>query len=214
MLRNQEFSVSQSFNSSLPFTVAEIKTYLRVTGSSEDSLISDIIFSACRYVENYCSVMLLPGTVTEKYTKLPGTVSVPGASYISTPGAFFWMNYYPYGFYSLSVGNVTAITSIEANTYDAPTSWTALVNTSVLDAGHNRPRLYAPKGWDFGSITPYQIKIVYTAGYADTASIPPDMKMAIRLIIADMYENRMDSVRQLPTASEILLQNYCVMQGV
>jgi len=204
----QESSLEISYNASLPITVSEMKTHLRVTGSSEDTLIETYTRAACRHVENLCRICLLPATVTQYFTRLPGITGVP---VMLENGATV---YYPFDYFSLGIGNATTVTTVSANTTDAPTTFTNMTTTTVLLTGFNRPRIYAPDGWTFGTISPYQIRIIYAAGYADTSSIPADIKTAAMLVCADMYENRMDSVKQLPTAAEILLQNYMTMQGV
>lgn len=204
----QESSLNISYSSSAVITTAEMKAHLRVTGSSEDSLIDTYIKAATRWVENYTRLLLLPGTVTEIFTSTPTTgiqpVLITGSVMVVAPPEFF----------SLKIGNATSITSVTANTTDATGTFTPLSTTSLLNADFNKPRVYAPDGWIFGSITPFQIKIVYAAGYANAAAVPNDIRVAIMLVCADMYENRMDSVKQLPTAAEILLSPYVVNQGV
>ena len=204
----QESSLQISYNSSAVFTTSEMKAHLRVTGSSEDTLIDTYTKAATRWVENYTRRLMLPGTVTEIFTSAPGT---GGTAVMLTNGAF---TFTPPDFYSLKIGNATSITSVSANTTDNTASFTALSTTSLLNADFNKPRVYAPDGWTFGTISPFQIKIVYAAGYANAAAVPNDIKVAIMLVCADMFENRMDSVRQLPTAAEILLATYKVEQGV
>jgi hypothetical protein len=117
-------------------------------------------------------------------------------------------------FFSLAIGNATAVTSITCNTVDNLTAEFAITSDWTLVKDTNKPRVYAPEGLEFtGSVTPHSIAITYTAGFTE-CGIPPDIKVAIMLVCADMYENRMDSVKQLPTAAEILLSPYVVNQGV
>ena len=53
------------------------------------------------------------------------------------------------------------------------------------------------------------ITVTYTVGYGDSASdVPEAIKAAMLLIIGDLYENRTDTVKRLPTASEHLLNQY------
>lgn len=204
----QESSLAISYSASAVFTTAEMKKHLRVTGSSEDTLIDTYIAAATRFVENYTRLLMLPGTVTEIFTSMPAT---GGTAVMLPTGATVFA---PPEFYALKVGNATSITSVSANTTDATGTFTALSTTSLLNSAFNKPRVYAPDGWTFGSISPFQIKIVYAAGYANAASVPNDIKVAIMLVCADMFENRMDSVKQLPTAAEMLLSPYKVEQGV
>lgn len=204
----QESSLSIAYSESAVFTTSEMKSHLRVTNSSEDTLINTYIAAATRFVENYTRLLMLPGTVTEIFTAVPGSGGMPVLT------SDFATVYSPPAFYSLKIGNPIALTSVSANTTDATGSFTALSTTSLLNAAFNKPRVYAPDGWTFGTISPFQIKIVYSAGYANAAAVPNDIKVAIMLVCADMYENRMDYVKQLPTAAEILLSPYVVNQGV
>lgn len=48
-------------------------------------------------------------------------------------------------------------------------------------------------------------KVTITSGYADAASVPNSIKLAMRLMICDWYENRNDNVRRYPTAATNLL---------
>lgn len=195
-MRYQESSLNISYSTSAVLTNSEMKAHLRVTGTNEDSLITTYVAAATRFAENYTRLLMLPGTVTEIFSMIPGNSGVPSE------------------FYSLKIGNAMAITSISANTTDSPEDFTAMSSANVLNQHFNKPRVYAPDGWEFGTVSPYQVKIVYAAGFADAASVPSDIKVAIMLICADMYENRMDYVKQLPTAAEILLSPYVVNQGV
>jgi len=204
----QESSLLISYSSSAVFTTSEMKAHLRVTGSSEDSLIDSYAKAATRWVENYTRRLMLPGTVTEIFTSSPGT---GGTAVMLSSGA---MVFSPPDFFSLKIGNPISITSVSANTADDTATFTPLSTTSLLNADFNKPRVYAPDGWTFGSISPFQIKIVYAAGYANAAAIPEDIKIGIRLVCADMFENRMDSVRQMPTAAEMYLGPYKVEQGI
>ena len=51
-----------------------------------------------------------------------------------------------------------------------------------------------------------RVVVVYTAGYGTAANdVPKAINAAILLMVSDLYDNRSDKVRQLPTASENLL---------
>jgi len=44
----------------------------------------------------------------------------------------------------------------------------------------------------------------YVVGYSSASDVPAPLRQGMLLVIADMYENRIDSVKRLPTASEYL----------
>lgn len=209
-MRYLESSVTTAYTNTLPVSVADMKLHLRVTFATEDALIESYIMSAARYIETVCQLVLIDAPVTEIFTRTPG----------GNGSASIYLNYpceasiNPNGFFSLKTGNATAVTSITANTAEVPSTFSAMTNPNVLDAGFNKPRVYAPLGWDFGSIAPYQIKVIYRAGWATAAAIPETIKMAIKLQAANFYENRMDSPQQMIQASEILMRPFATAVGI
>jgi hypothetical protein len=65
------------------------------------------------------------------------------------------------------------------------------------------------KSWPtlYGNIN--DVTITYTAGYSSQSSgVPFQIRQAILMMIADGYDNREDFVKQLPTASQYLLDQY------
>ena len=51
-----------------------------------------------------------------------------------------------------------------------------------------------------------RVTVVYTAGYGASANdVPKAINAAILLMVSDLYDNRGDKVKRLPTASENLL---------
>lgn len=94
----------------------------------------------------------------------------------------------------LGSGNVQALVSVSVAGEDLEVEDYQLTET---DLGHAVILTTAP------ATAP---KVVYTAGYGDTADdVPAVIKQAMQLMITDWYENRADKVKRLPTASENLL---------
>lgn len=194
MYQNQESSLNITYSSDLIVSVSDMKKHLRVSGSSEDSLIEVYIRAATRHAENHTRLMFAMGTVTQVFTRPTTLTSIQ--------------------FLSLGIGNAVTVTDISCNTLDNSLFDNAVTSDYTLLLGTNKPRVYAPNGLTFeNDVTPYQISVTYTAGNA-TGATPKDIIVAIMLICGDMYENRMDSVKQLPTAAEVLLSSYVVNQGV
>lgn len=189
--RYKPSSVSFTPSATLPVSVADAKSHLRVSGSSEDALVELYIQAAARYLEESHGLLLLDTTVTEIFTDQPGEEQS----------------------FSLTRGPVTSLTSITANTVEAPTTFTAPGGTTVLNAAHNRARVYAPDGWEW-DFAPWQIKVVYKAGWANAAAIPAPVKLGVLLLVGDLYENRQDAPTGLNTNAHRLLQPYMVIPGV
>jgi uncharacterized phiE125 gp8 family phage protein len=77
----------------------------------------------------------------------------------------------------------------------------------------SRPARISPdNGW-FGTYeTINAVFVRYVAGFANAAAVPAPLKHGMMLVIGDMYENRTDSVKRLPTASEYLWNPYRVFE--
>ena len=53
------------------------------------------------------------------------------------------------------------------------------------------------------------VTITYTAGFGTAATdCPSDIRIAVLKLIANMYDNRGDSVYKMPTASDVMLNRY------
>lgn len=186
MLNDTSYSIA--YSSTLAVTTAEVKEHIRVTHSLEDSVLAIYIKAAQRYVENYCNICLIGGTVTQTfYGKFPD-------------------------YLSLSVGNVSTVTSMKYNITGIVADLDDVDSDNyAVDINFNRARIY-PVNDGFPSATQY--RVVYTCGWADAASVPSDVKEAIMLLVSDMYENRQDTVKQLPTAAQMILAPYKCIQMI
>lgn len=171
-----------------PVSRTDVKNYLKVDVSTDDSLIDSLIVAARNYVQYYTSRCLITQTIIEKrdtFTDLDSfpllwgpVTSVTSIGYLDTAGASQTLSTDVYG---------TDLTSKQARIYRKyAQSW---------------PEVYSQRD---------AITVTYVAGYADAASVPDEIKTAIYLMIADWYDNRTDSVRTMPTASQILLNQHRV----
>lgn len=173
-------SILVTYSDDLPVTLEEAKAHLRVTHSSEDDLIETYIFAAARIIEESNQIALLPATVTQQFDRIPENGSYVDLSYPAIE-----------------------LTTISYNTIEAPASY-ASMSGAVIDIGFNRPRIYAPDGWPSG----WMLKVVYECGYATPEAIPKPLKIAVLLTLSDLYENRTDSVKAMPTAAELITRPY------
>jgi uncharacterized phiE125 gp8 family phage protein len=168
--------------SEAPITVTEAKEWLRVEHSVDDDLISAIVSAVTATAESYLSQALVTQTITEKYDHWGDAVL------------------------NLTMHPVQSVTSI---TYTDDDGATQTLSSSLYVVDTFKPRAQVRPAynetWPTARTTPNSITVVYQAGYGDAADVPEDIKLALRLMIADAYENRTDSVRQLPTASKYLL---------
>jgi len=150
-------------------TVADLKAHLRVTHTHEDTLIGALRSAAIAWVEENCNIKL---------------------------GSYTARGYLP-GFYNayIPIGPVTAISEVKYQTtadkdYDS--------DLTTLNAAYwfsdliGQPARIAfreyPTTYDY-ALTP--VVVSFTAGYS---TIPAPVLHAIRLLVAHLYENRMDEV--------------------
>jgi uncharacterized phiE125 gp8 family phage protein len=174
-------------------TTADMKAYLKVDTSADDTLIAALVSAATRWVENYLGRSLLTKTVVEKWDCFPKgsepivlrlgpVLSSPAAAitYLDTDGA--------------------TVTTWDATNY-------ALDNSGAL----TRARIVLAQSAFYPSTAARlaAVTISYSAGYGATAaSVPDDIVTAVKILVADLYQNREPVVRGKPTTVENLIQPY------
>lgn len=167
-----------------PLTRSEVKNYLKVDSTSDDALIDTLITAARQWVENHCALALLPQTLLETFDGLPqdGALSIT-ISPLREVSAIYYRD---------AGGNVQ---TMDTGVYR-------------LDAVTMPPRIirrYA-QSWPTMEDAPGNASAIYTAGYDNASAVPAAVKTAIMLTVADMYDNRTDYVKKMPTAAEYILQ--------
>ena len=150
-------------------TVADLKAHMRVTHTAEDTLISALRSAAISWVEEHCNIKL---------------------------GSYTARGYLP-GFYNayIPIGPVTAISEVKYQT-TADKDYTTDLSTLAADNWYtdtiSQPARIAfrdyPQTYEY-ALTP--VVVTFTAGYSD---MPAPVLQAIRLLVADMYENRQEEV--------------------
>ena len=150
-------------------TVADLKAHMRVTHTAEDTLISALRSAAVSWIEEHCNIKL---------------------------GSYTARGYLP-GFYNayIPIGPVTAISEVKYQT-TADKDYTTDLSTLAADNWYtdtiSQPARIAfrdyPQTYEY-ALTP--VVVTFTAGYSD---MPAPVLQAIRLLVADMYENRQEEV--------------------
>jgi uncharacterized phiE125 gp8 family phage protein len=176
-----------------PLTLAEVKEFLRVDHSDDDATLAIFITAARQLCESYTRMALLPTTFEEYFDDFP--------QYTGTFKDEIRLSRSP-------VSAVTYVKYIDGN----ETTITANAADYKIDTISRPARISPDNGW-FGTYeTINAVFVRYVAGFADAASVPAPLKHGIMLVIGDMYENRTDSVKRLPTASEYLWNPYRVFE--
>ena len=174
-----------------PLTLANVKEFLRVDHNDDDITLAIFITAARELCESFTRLALMPTTFEEYFDEFP-TYSGDYKDEIR-----------------LSRSPVTAVTYVKYIDGNE-TTITANANDYKVDLISKPARISPDAGW-FGTYeTINAVFIRYVAGYANAASVPAALKQGMLLVIADMYENRTDSVKRLPTASEYLWNPYRV----
>ena len=150
-------------------TVADLKAHMRVTHTAEDTLISALRSAAISWIEEHCNIKL---------------------------GSYTARGYLP-GFYNayIPIGPVTAITEVK---YQTTADKDYASDLSTLAAGNwytdtiSQPARIAfrdyPQVYDYALMP---VVVTFTAGYS---TMPAPVLQAIRLLVADMYENRQEEI--------------------
>lgn len=170
---------------SQPISQAEAKLHLKVSVTTDNDLIDDLIASATAWVEEYLDRQLMSATwylyLDELYTKI-----------------------------DLNKCPITAITSIKY--YDSDNAEQTLADTYYDEDLASEPsRIWRSYGETYPTTyeRPNAVTIEFTAGYATAALIPKPIKNAMLLHIAHNYENRGDEGhRKYPKAITDLLDMY------
>jgi uncharacterized phiE125 gp8 family phage protein len=173
-----------------PVTLTDVKNHLKVDTSDDDDLIGVMIQAAREYVETYTGRAVMEQTIEERVDYFP---------------AVTYTN--PRGGIELRFAPLKTLTHLKYKDSDG-TEQTLAANTDyVLDNISEPPRIFPAYGvsWPISRDEPNAVWFEYVAGYTTASDVPASIKQAIFLIVGKMYEQREDSVKNLPTASKWLL---------
>lgn len=169
-----------------PLSLTEVKSYLKVDNTVDDTLITLLIQSAREEAESYTNQRLMPQTVTEIFN------SFPVERYLC-----------------LSLSPIVAVSSI--NYTDEDDSNQLLASSNYVVHTQSMPPLVTlayNEVWPITLNEGQTVTVVYTVGYADADSVPGSIRNAMLKMIAQNYERREESIKQLPTdAQQLLMYN-------
>jgi uncharacterized phiE125 gp8 family phage protein len=161
-----------------PLTLSDVKAWLKVDDSADDTLITLLISAARESAEKYLQMALLPQTIEEYYD-----------------------GFYPYGL-RLSISPIISLTHIY---YTPPGGTSTPLDTSfyTLHPSEKPPLVLRIENMTFPEVTIQGagVKVTYQA-------VPAAIKLGMLKTIAESYANRQDSVFVLPTAAMHLFDKY------
>ncbi len=173
-----------------PVSLDEAKGWLKVDRDAENDLILSLISSARHHAERYLNMGLMTQTIQETFDDFPNATGV-------NPNADLKLSMSP-------------LKEVDAITYIPTESTTPLTLESAnyaVVANSMPPRISLPQGmnWPSASSTSGAITVTYKVGVDSASEIDSDIKLAMRLMLADWHKNREDSRRTMPTAAEKVL---------
>lgn len=195
MDRNQSFYEILTPAASFPVTLAEAKTYLRITHDAEDDLINALIEAATNVLEKYTNRTFVTTTFRGLYSNLLYTKTErwPVLDLERSP-----------------LQSVSAVEELVSG------SWTAVGATywELRELSGNSRILFDTIG--LSSLTPtepqpYSFRIDFVAGYDP---VPETIKMGIKTFINYIYTNRGDCAmvteETIPSITKSLINKYKV----
>ena len=196
-----------------PLSQSETKSYLRVTDSGDDALITSLIVSARKIAEEHMSRAIISPTLRLFVDSLD-EYEDPLWEGMRT-GAY--LNYYK-DYIDLPFPDVSSVTHVK--TYDDEDTATTFASSKYyLDNARQPARLVLRTGETFPTAlrVANAIEVQYVTGYSDASSVPAPIKIALLQIVAFLYEHRGDMYEgqtSLPTTARKLLDPYVVYSGL
>jgi uncharacterized phiE125 gp8 family phage protein len=164
-------------SSVLVVSLVDMKAYLQVDFSTDDDLITSLIKTATRYIENYTHRDLINKTYT---------------LYLD----FFGDNYGCENYQTIYRHKLQSITSIKYYSNETLTTF-ASANYSFIKSDNNFQYIYLKENVSFPDTDnlPQTIEIEFIAGFGTTvADVPDDYKIMIKRLVAYLYNFRGDCI--------------------
>jgi len=189
----------------------EVQTYLRLDGTDDQTLVENLISAVTDKVENFIGKKLITQVWSVYYDFFPRKLKEDAWWDGSRDGAISEL-YYPIQFLRLPFGPCQSLYFF--NTYDS-TDGTVLFDASsyTLDNISGNPKVALRNGfsWPTTMLRPLNgIHIKATFGYGTKSQVPNQIKEAIKIGVANLYEHRGDIEPEssLPNTAQMLLQSF------
>lgn len=151
----------------LPVNLEDVKAHLRVDGTEDDALILSLIKVAINECEAYAGLSFITQTRTVKLDYFNGSDVI------------------------LPYGPVTSVTSVTY--YDGDdVQQTVDAADYTLDTQSGLSKIRVTESWPSTNVTLNNVVVTYVAGYADQASVPEVIKLAIKERVLFHYQHRGD----------------------
>ena len=173
-----------------PVTVAETKLHMRVDISDDDTLITNMITAATRLAEALTRRQIITATWQLTLDGFPDEIVLPRPDLISVTSVQY-----------VDTGGLTQ--TLATSEY-----------TVLTDGAFGKIVEAYEKTWPDIRDIPNAVTVTYTSGYgAATTDVPESVRLAIKTMVADMYEHRM-SRDELKVSDNPVVQNLLDSQKV
>lgn len=155
-----------------PLTLAQAKDHCRVDGSDDDTLLTDLIGAARSRCEAFLKQSLLQTAWAFRIDGgFPPEIRLPVGPLIDTASVSI-----------AYVDDAGASQTLDGAVYDVSGG-----ETGVIRAAYGQ-------SWPSARPVMDAVTVTFTAGVAAAANLPPAIVHAVRMTLAEMYENREESV--------------------
>jgi len=151
-----------------PVSVAEAKAYCRIDGSTEDTFVESLIKTAVRWIEDhpFCSRALVSQEYQLTLSRFPDAIVLPRPPLVSVSSVKY---------------------------YDVNGDQQTLATDQYQVASQSEPARIVPAPgctWPSTQERLEAVEVNYTAGYANAASVPPGLKLAVMMLVNHWYRTR------------------------
>lgn len=193
-----------------PVTLSEVKDHLRIldTETNHDTRLTTLIVEAREAAESYMDRSLITRNWTASLDRFPGGGSRLGLAFEGVRQGHLGTELGLLGgerpFVRLRKGQLTAVVSV--TTFDDDDVGTVFAASNYfVDTSTEPGRVVLREGssWPIPTRVANGIEILYTAGFADAASVPRDIVHGLLIHIAALWEHTGRDLTQKPDVSVV-----------
>jgi uncharacterized phiE125 gp8 family phage protein len=167
-----------------PLTTTDVKNYLRISDTNDDTLVGALITASRSVAEKYLNKLIVQNTVT------------------------MTLDYFPGGGMRLPYGPVQSVTSIQVTDNSTPGVQTTWASSNYLVDVPGQRIVWADAAVFPSTMAQINgVQVTYVAGYGlatDITGIPSGIIQGLRHLIATSYENREVPVDLPPLVKTLL----------
>ncbi len=173
-------------------TVTEVRNHLKISTTSENTYLDNLIDVATEMVQNYTSQTIITQTIDLHLPYFMNRINI-NRSPISR------INHVKYYDSSNSLQTVTDTNYETSLGVEDSSDQSPVISTIIPSKNFSYPDTYPRMD---------AVQIRFTCGYDAATTVPEVMRQAMLIIIGTLYLNRTDMVYKMPTLSEYLLNPY------